>query len=295
MPTIVLHLAYLAAGLASLMLFPAFTALSRGEPDGVSAYFTTALLTAGLSVTLIAALRGVTVPARRVHALALVSIVWPILAAIAAIPMWFASEIPFWRTVFETLSAVTTTGFTLIGNLDTAAPSTLAWRAALQWYGGLLTLLAVSLILAPLAIGGLPQRRLSFMDDSAQSRQTKLTSQIRLIAVAYAMTTLACVLWLMAASVAPFDAFCLSMTTVSTGGMTTHQGPIDTFVPPLGQIGLIVFMMVGATSVIWQGMILRRDFQQLSRHREAYYAIGLILLLGLAMAEMYHISSGRSL
>lgn len=295
MPTIVLHLAFITAGLAGLMIYPALLALSRGEAGGATGYFTTALLTAGFSITLIVALRGVTVPARRVHALTLVCITWPVLAAIAAIPMWFVSEMSYWRAVFESLSAVTTTGFTLIGNIDLAPASTLAWRSALQWYGGFLTLLAVTLVLAPLGVGGLPQRRLSFMDESARTRQLRLTSQIRIIAVGYAATTLVCTLWLLASGVATFDAFCLAMSTVSTGGMTVRDGPIDTFVPPFGQLGLILFMIIGGTSVVWHGMILRLDVHQLLRHREAYVQVALIAVLGLFIAEIYHISSGRSL
>lgn len=294
MPTIVLHLAFITGGLSVLMLFPVLTAFSNNEHEAASAFMTTALLAAGGSVATIVALRGITVPASRVHALVLVCIVWPVLAAIAAVPIWLTLDRGYLAAMFEALSAVTTTGFTLIGNLEAAPMAVLAWRAGLQWYGGFLALLAVTLILAPLAIGGLPQRRLSFMDESAQSRQIRLVAQIRLIGVAYAMTTLFCMLWLFAASVPPFVALCLSMATVSTGGMTIHDGPIDTFVSPLGQVGLIAFMIVGGTSIIWQGMILRLDKEQLSRHREAYCSMALIVVIGLIIATSYHAASGRS-
>jgi len=295
MPTIVLHLAFLTAGLCGLMVFPVLTAMSRGESPGLAVFLSVALVAAGISFALIAALRGITVPARRVHALSLVCIAWPVLAVIAAIPIWFLAEMPFAEAVFEALSALTTTGFTLIGNLDAVPASVLSWRTGLQWYGGFLALLAVTLILAPLAIGGLPQRRLSFMDDSDRSRQFRLTSQIRLIGMAYLATTLACVLWLLFSSVSPFDAVNLSMATVSTGGMTIYDRPIDTYVPPVGQIGLIVFMIIGGTSIIWQGMILRGDREQLIRHRESYYGIGLIVLLGLVIGELYNVASDRTL
>jgi trk system potassium uptake protein TrkH len=294
MPTIVLHLAFITGGLSALMLFPALTAWSRGESDAALVFVTTAILAAGGSLALIVALRGITVPARRVHALMLVCLVWPLLAAIAAVPIWLTAEKSYLNAMFEALSAVTTTGFTLIGNLDAAPAAILAWRAGLQWYGGFLALLAVTLILAPLAIGGLPQRRLSFMDESAQSRQIRLVSQIRLIGVAYGMTTLACLLWLLAASVPQFEALCLAMATVSTGGMTVHDGPIETFVSPLGQVGLIGFMIIGSTSIIWQGMILRADRQQLAQHRESYYGLALILVIGLVIATSYHSALGRT-
>ena len=74
-----------------------------------------------------------------------------------------------------------------------------------------------------------------------------------------------------------------------------HDGPIDTYVPPVGQFGLIVFMVIGATSVIWQAMVLRGDVQQLSRHREAYYLIGVIAVLGLVIGARYLTSSSGDL
>lgn len=295
MPTIVLQLAFVSAGLSGLMMLPALTAMSRQNADEAFIFVTMALLTASISGGLIMALRGTTVPARRGHALTLICIAWPILAIVAAVPIWMLTEEIYAVAVFEALSAITTTGFTLIGNLDNASAALLAWRAGLQWYGGFLALLAVALILSPLAVGGLPQRRLSFMNDSAQSRQLRLVSQVRLIAVAYSVTTLSCILWLMASSVPPFEALCLSLVTVSTGGMTIHDGPIGTFVPPSGQVGLIIFMIIGGTSIVWQGMIMRLDVQQLWRQREPYCNLALVLVLGVAIAALYHSASGRSL
>ena len=106
---------------------------------------------------------------------------------------------------------------------------------------------------------------------------------------------MACLLWLLFSSVTPMDALILSMTTVSTGGMTPYNAPIDTYVPPLGQIGLIAFMIIGGTSIVWQGAILRRDVQQLARHREAYYTIGTIIILGIVIGLMYQLRSAADL
>ena len=295
MPTIVLHVAYLTAGLSALMLLPSLTALSRGEIESLAIFLATALLVAGLSLALIAALRGTTAPVRRIHAMWLACLVWPIIAAIGGIPIWFLTDLAYGAASFEAISAVTTTGFTLVVDLETLPVPVLVWRSALQWYGGLITLLVATQILAPLAIGGLPQRQLSFIDDSDAGRKVRTASQVQLIGGAYGATTLACLLWLLFSSVTPMDALILSMTTVSTGGMTSYNAPIDTYVPPLGQIGLIVFMIIGCTSIVWQGAILRRDVQQLSRHREAYYTIGTIIVVGIVFGLLYQLRSAADL
>ena len=168
MPTIVLQFAFLTAGLSVLMAVPVLTALSRGDRAGFSVFLATLVLVAAISLALITALRGTTAPVRRYHALSLAVLAWPLLGLIAALPIWFLSELTFGEAAFEAVSAVTTTGFTLVANLEALPVSVHLWRGALQWYGGLLTLLAVTQILAPLAVGGLPQRQLSFIDDSGQ-------------------------------------------------------------------------------------------------------------------------------
>lgn len=295
MPTIVLHIAYLVAGLSVLMILPALIAFSGGDFRGFSVFTATAVLVAGVSLALIAALRGTTTSVRRHHALALVCIVWPVISAIAAIPLWYLTELSYGGATFESISALTTTGFTLIGDLETLPPSVHVWRAGLQWYGGFLTLLAVTQILAPLSIGGLPQRQLSFIDDSDAGIKVRTVTQVRLIGTAYLATTFACLLWLLLSSVSPLDALGLSLATISTGGMTMHNQPIYTYVPPAGQIGLIAFMVVGGTSILWQGMVLRGDLQQLVRHREAYFTIGAIIILGVIFGMLYQLRSAGDL
>lgn len=291
MPTIVLHIAYLTAGLSMLMILPVLTAMSRAESDGLEIFFASAVLVAGVSLALITALRGITASVRRYHALILVCLVWPVIAAIAAIPIWFLTELSYGGAVFEAVSAITTTGFTLVSNLETLPVSVHVWRSALQWYGGLLTLLAVTQILAPLSVGGLPPRQLSFIDESDVRTQVRTITQVRLIGTAYGVTTLACLLWLLLSSASPLEALNLSLTAVSTGGMTMHNAPIATYVSTLGQFGLIAFMIVGATSIVWQGMILRGDFQQLARHREAYFTLGAIAVLGIVLGLRYQLTS----
>ena len=295
MSAVIRHLAFLLIGLCVLMVFPAFMALADGEHSAAAAFFTPALLTAGLAGGILVALRDLTPPLSRVGSLFLVILTWPCLALVAALPLAGISALTYPSSLFESLSALTTTGMSLLANLDGQPAALLFWRALLQWYGGALTLVMMVLFLAPMAVGGLPHRRISLVGRSRARFGGRIFQQVRIILTAYGSMTLACIVWLIASGVNPADAVFLALSTLSTGGMTPRDGPLEDYIPIAGQFGLILFMMVGATSILWQGMILRRDTYQLRRHRESYAVIAAAIAVGLVLAELYHLAAGRGL
>ena len=294
MSAIIRHLAIVLIGLSVLMVLPALMALADADRSAAVAFITPAILTAGLAGGIIVALRDLTPPLSRVGSLFLIIVTWPSLALIAALPLARISALTFGSSVFESLSALTTTGMSLIADLDSQPAALLFWRALLQWYGGALTLVMMVLLLAPMAVGGLPHRRISLVSRTRTRFGGRIAKQVQIILTAYVFTTLACMVWLVASGVSPAEGVFLALSTISTGGMTPRDGPLDSYVPVFGQIGLIIFMIVGATSILWQGMILRRDGHQLLRHRESYTVIGAALAVGLILAELYHLAAGKS-
>ena len=295
MSAVIRHLAIVLIGLSVLMILPALMALADSDRSAAAAFITPAILTAGLAGGIIVALRDLTPPLSRAGSLFLIIVTWPSLALIAALPLARISALTFGASVFESLSALTTTGMSLIVDLDSQPAALLFWRALLQWYGGALTLIMMVLLLAPMAVGGLPHRRISLVSRSRTRFGGRIAKQVQIILTAYVFTTLACIVWLVASGVSPAEAVFLALSTISTGGMTPRDGPLDSYVPMFGQIGLIIFMIVGATSILWQGMILRRDGHQLLRHRESYAVIGAALAVGLILAELYHLAAGKGL
>jgi trk system potassium uptake protein TrkH len=292
---IVFHLSILLIGLAGLMLLPVLSALAV-EADALAGLFlVSGLVVAVVSGGLIAALRGLIRPLERMHSLLVAVAAWPVIAAAAALPIVMSGASGFGLAIFETISALTTTGFTTFAAPEELPAPLILWRAVLQWYGGFLTLLMLVLVLAPVEAGGLPHRRVSLATGDLPRRRVRIGRQVRIILAAYLITSSVCLLWLVLSGVEPFEALCLSFATVSTGGLTPRGEPLDFYVPAVGQIGLIVFMIVGATSVLWQGMIVQRDRHQLRRHRESYAVIVVAVALGLVIAELYHLAAGRDL
>ena len=295
MSAVIRHLAIVLIGLSVLMILPALMALAAADRSAAAAFFTPAILTAGLAGGIIIALRDLTPPLSRVGSFFLIIMTWPCLALVAALPLTRISALTFGSSVFECLSALTTTGMSLVTDLNAQPAALLFWRALLQWYGGALTLVMMVLLLAPMAVGGLPHRRISLVSRTRSRFGGRIAHQVQIILTAYGATTLACMVWLIASGVSPAEAVFLAFSAISTGGMTPRNGPLEDYIPVAGQIGLIIFMIVGATSILWQGMILRRDGHQLLRHRESYAVIAAAIAVGLVLGELYHLAAGRGL
>ena len=149
MGPIVFYLSILLAGLAGLTLLPLFAALTVGEDTLAGLFLIAGLMIATLSGGLIAALRGLVRPLERMHGLLLAIVAWPVLAVAAALPFVISGAADLRLAVFETLSALTTTGFTTFAAPQELPAALILWRAVLQWYGGFLTLLMLVLVLAP--------------------------------------------------------------------------------------------------------------------------------------------------
>ncbi|MGL6188373.1 MAG: potassium transporter TrkG, partial [Holosporales bacterium] len=154
---------------------------------------------------------------------------WIAISSFAALPFVLSQVVDsFTDGLFEAISALTTTGFTVLQGLDYAPQSLLMWRSILQWLGGLGIILMALTLLPFLRIGGMQLFYTEFSDRS-EKILPKLSQMTRaLLAVYFSLTILCCfALWWSGFSF--FDALCHSMGTVSTGGMSTSSEGIAHF------------------------------------------------------------------
>lgn len=155
------------------------------------------------------------------------------------------------------------------------------WRAILQWFGGLLTLLSFLMILAPSGIGGLPNQQVGVIERNLSDDAGRLLYVVRQIVAAYTVLTLTLAWLLIIAGLPPFDAICLSFSTLSTGGFMPIDGTLAEYDNRLAELFIAIGMIVGATSVLWHRMAVRGKMQLLKEHMESYALLLLVLFLGL--------------
>ena len=178
----------------------------------------------------------------------LVASFWLLMASVAALPlMWGLPELSFTDAFFETTSGLTTTGATVIVGLDHLAPSLNLWRHELNWIGGLGIIVLAVAILPLLGIGGM---QLFKVEIAGPIKDSKLTPRInetaRLLWMVYAILTLFCMFALKLAGMGWFDAICHAFSTMSLGGLSTHDANIGYFDSTAIEAVLTFFMLISA-------------------------------------------------
>jgi trk system potassium uptake protein TrkH len=212
---------------------------------------------------------------------------WCVPSLLGALPFFALGLDPF-SAIFESTSGYTTTGATVYAALAEVERAVIFWRAELQWLGGLATLVLISVVLAPGGIGGLPGRHIGLLDPRTPGGDYRLRAVIRDVATAYGAMTGLCLVLLLVTGVPVFDAFCLTFSTVSTGGFMPRDGNLAVYRNGAAESVLMVFMLAGGTSVLWHRMLVGRRWQLLAEHRESYWVIGMAIAVGIAYAIAYH-------
>ena len=211
----------------------------------------------------------------------LVVLAWTGGAAFATLPLLLMIPgLSFTDAYFETISGLTTTGATVLTDLDKLAPSLNIWRALLVWLGGMgLIVLAVA-VLPLLGIGG---RQLFRAETPGPMKDSQLTPRITETAkglwVVYASISLLCVIAFRLAGMNWFDAFMHMFSTMGLGGFSSHDASFGFWNSPAIETVTIAFMLVAGINFGTHFVALqRRTFAPYTRDPEA----GMFLLVTLA-------------
>jgi trk system potassium uptake protein TrkH len=247
----------------STMLLPVVTALALGEPS-ISAFAQAALLTASAGGITWFSTRHSSAELQARDGFLLVTLTWCLLPFFAALPLLlFMPTLSITDAYFETSSAMTTTGATVLIGLDKLPLSINLWRCFLQWLGGMgLIVLAVA-ILPLLGIGG---RQIFNAETPGPFKESRLTPRIEDTAKAlwyvYAGLTAACALCYWFGGMSGFDALIHSFTTLSLGGFSSHDASFAHFNSPALESIAIVFMLVAGVNfsthfIAWRGKFVK--------------------------------------
>ena len=177
----------------------------------------------------------------------IVVLLWVGLSMLAAIPLSLGTNLSYHNAIFEAVSAITTTGATVIVGLDELPPSILFYRQLLQWLGGMGMIVLAVAILPMLGIGGMQLYKAEAPGPFKEEKMTpRLAQSARILWVIYVGITIANALAYWLAGMSPFDAIAHSLSTVSTGGFSTHDDSLGYFNSTAIDIIAIVFMLLGA-------------------------------------------------
>lgn len=278
--------------LAAFMAIPAAVDLYVGNEDW-RVFAVSALLLGGLSMAVALATRTETPPASTRFGFFLVNLLWITTAVAGAVPFMAASiELSFADAIFESMSALTTTGSTVLVGLDDMPPGLLLWRSFLQWIGGI-GVIALGLFVLPfLKIGGVSYLKIesSDIDDRPFARFSTYTAA--LVAI-YAILTVLCSISYELAGMSGFDAINHAMTTISTGGFSTHDSSLGFYAdrPAVLWVGT-TFMFIGALPFSILILLALRGRMDSVRDPQIKVFAGYCLGFVLAVAIYWRLTSG---
>lgn len=174
---------------------------------------------------------------------------WTVLGLFGSIPLLLSDspEMSFTDAVFESISGLTTTGATVLTNLDTLPKSILYFRQQLQWLGGIGIIVLAMAILPMLGVGGMQLYRAETPGPIKDSKLTpRITETAKALWYIYFTLTLVCALSYWLAGMSGFDAICHAYSTVAIGGFSTHDASIGYFDSPMIE-GITSIFMVAAS------------------------------------------------
>jgi trk system potassium uptake protein TrkH len=184
------------------------------------------------------------------QAFLLTALSWLSIAIFGSLPFIFSDlNFSFVNAFFESMSGITTTGSTIISNLDEMPKSILLWRAILQWLGGIGIIIMAITLMPIMNVGGMQLFKISNNDSSEKILPKSKEIALRLIYI-YTFLTLLCGLTYKAFGMSFFDSLTHSMTTIATGGFSNYNESIGFFNSVSIEISAMIFIILGSLPFI---------------------------------------------
>ena len=235
--------------LGAFMLIPFFVQFIYDEKNSI--FLVSASITAFIGILLMLTNLGEDRKLNLQQAFLLTTLSWFFVAIFGCIPLLLSDlNLSYVDAFFESMSGITTTGATVITNLDNAPKSILIWRSILQWLGGIGVIVMAITVLPLLNSGGMQLFKKDQASDTTEKILPKAREVTVVISIIYISLTLACGLayWLTGMNV--FDGIAHSMTTIATGGFSTYSNSIGHFKNHNIEIVSIVFIILGSIPFI---------------------------------------------
>ena len=209
---------------------------------------------------------------------------WISIALFGSLPFLFSEiDMGFTDAIFESTSGITTTGATVINNLEATSHGILIWRALLQWLGGVGIIVMALAVLPMLSIGGMQL----FKTESYETPDKvvpKAASFAAGISIVYITLTVIWALMLWVAGMPLFDSIAHAMTTLATGGYSTRSDSLAAFNSSSIEIIVIFGMIVGSLPFVHYLAITKKGLKNLFKDDQVKLFLTLIVFVVLIVS-----------
>lgn len=235
-------------------------------------------LTVGLALFILTYRKDMHHELTRHDAYIIVTIAWTIIGLAGSLPYIFSGSIPhFADAYFESVSGFTTTGSSILTNIEALPKSILFWRSLTHWIGGIGIILLVIILMPSLKMGGYQIFTLE------SSLQEKIKPRIRYVGyrlfLIYLVLTLSEILFLMLGGMNFFESTCHAFGTVATGGFSPKNDSIASYSPYIQYVIMIFMVLAGINFVLYYHLI-KREFKKVKGNEEFRFYVWVLLIIG---------------
>jgi len=272
--------------LSAILIIPTGVALyySHGPIEGYMSELNAFMLTSGLS-GVVGFMLWKLLPSgleslRDREGFAIVGFSWFFIALVGSLPFYLSGACPeFIDAFFEGMSGFTTTGASILTNIDSLPHAILFWRGMSQWLGGMGIIILSLAIFPALGIGSFHLFKAEIPGGSTVEKvQPRLTETAKMLWKTYVALTVLEIIFLRIGGMSFFDAICHTLSNVSTGGFSPHQSSIAFFNSTYFESVIMVFMFLGGINFALHYQLVRGNFRLVFQNPELKFYVSMIII-----------------
>ena len=265
-----------------LLLLPFVTAILY-QDSSVSAFLITILITAVASIgALLVKVRNRVIYAK--EGFTIVAFAWILVSIFGAIPFYISGAIPsFIDSLFETISGFTTTGASILTEIETLPKGILFWRSFTHWIGGMGVLVFVMAIVPLAGDRSIHVMRAEVPGPTMEKLVPRIKGTAKLLYSIYILLTVVEVIFLVAGKMPVFDSLVHAFGTAGTGGFSIMNASIAAYGSPYLEYVIAIFMMLFGVNFTIFFLLLAREFKLVFKNEELFWYLSIILIATLAI------------
>jgi len=214
----------------------------------------------------------------------IVSLVWVVFSFFGSMPFIMSGAIPsFTDAFFETMSGFTTTGASILNDIESLPKSILFWRSIIQWMGGMGMIVMSLAVLPMLGIAGMELFIAEVPGPTADKLHPRVKQTAKRLWGIYVMFTFVETILLWIGGMSFFDAINHAFTTMATGGYSTKQASVAYYDSAYIQYVITLFMLIAGINFSLSYFALKRKFDKVFSNEEFRYYIGFIIIFTMSL------------
>lgn len=223
----------------------------------------------------------------------IVALVWVIFSLFGMLPYYLSGQIgTITDAWFETMSGFTTTGATVVADVEALTHGALFWRSLTQWLGGMGIIVLCIAILPMFGLGGMQLYAAEVTGVSYEKLSPRIADTAKHLWITYILLTVLEIVLLWIEGMPLFDSICHSFSTIATGGFSTKNLSLAYYVNPAIHYTVAAFMLLSGINFGLIILLFRRKPQRLLHDEETHWYIGavavatLVLTIGLMVSAL---------